>query len=112
MHTYIHIYIHTYIHIYIHTYIHTYIHIYIRIRIRIFPISADNSELVSRDYLCPKQLSTPHQLARLMKEATADRDLALHHTDTVAFSMATKLYGRSIPQLAPGTHSQLGGLRQ
>ena len=51
---------------------------------------ADDSELVLRDYLCAKQLSTPHQLARLMKEATADRDLVLHHTDTVAFSVATK----------------------
>ena len=54
------------------------------------PISADDSELVPRDYLCAKQLSTPQQLARLMEEATADRDLVLHHTDTVTFSVATK----------------------
>ena len=44
-----------------------------------------------------KALSTPQQLARLMKEATADSDLVLHHTDTAAFSVATKPDDRSIP---------------
>ena len=71
-----------------HTYVHTYIH-----KDKDKDLAhqiADDSELVPRDYLCTKQLSTPHQLARLMKEATADRDLVLHHTDTVAFSVATK----------------------
>ena len=81
----------------VHTYIHTDIHTYIRIRIRILPISADDSELVARDYLCAKQLSTPHQLVRLMEEATPDRDLVLHHTDTVAFSEANKPDDRSYP---------------
>ena len=32
-----------------------------------------------------------------MKEATADRDLVLHHTDTAAFNMATKPDDSSIP---------------
>ena len=95
-------YLHAYILTYVHTYILAYVFTHIRIRIRILPISADDSELVPKDYLCAKQLSTPHQLARLMEEATADRDLVLHHTDTVAFSVATK----------PDDHSYPPSLRQ
>ena len=69
----------------------------VRIRKDLSHWIADDSELVPRDYLYEKELSTPHQLARLMNDATADRNLVLQHTDKVAFSVTTTPDDHPIP---------------